>query len=146
MCADCTIRARISKKPPRRVHVWARADWPSIKSKLLEFQTEFLTTHATRTVEENYNSFKSKVQSLINSHIPIKMTSSRTNMPWFNNTLNVCAKRSKGCSIRLKDQDQISAGNRQDFSGVSPLLQKGKLITDRLKRTNILNTQRHKGF
>ena len=30
---------------------------------------------------------------------------------------------------------------RQDFSGVSPLLQKGKLITDRLKRTNILNNQ-----
>ena len=144
---------------------------------------EFLTTHATRTVEENYNSFKSKVQSLINSHIPIKMTSSRTNMPWFNNTLKRMCKRkqrlfnkakrsgSNKCwqQYRTFKRDTLKAirwqrwkhinnvlqvdleqsdpkpfwryvrAQRQDFSGVSPLLQKGKLITDRLKRTNILN-------
>ena len=156
--------------------MWARADWPSIKSKLQEFQTEFLTTHATRTVEENYNSFKSKVQSLINSHIPIKMTSSRTNMPWFNNTLKHMSKKkqrlfnkakrsgSNKCwqQYRTFKRDTLKAirrqlwkhinsvlqvgleqsdpkpfwryvrAQRQDFSGVSPLLQKGKLITDRL--------------
>ena len=132
-----------------------------------------------------YNSFKSKVQSLINSHIPIKMTSSRTNMPWFNNTLKrMCKKKqrlfnkakrsgSNKCwqQYRTFKRDTLKAirrqrwkhinnvlqvgleqsdpkpfwryvrAQRQDFSGVSPLLQKGKLITDRLKQTNILNNQ-----
>ena len=97
LCMQTATSEPVSvKKTSRRVHMWSRADWPSLKAKLQAFQAEFLATHTARTVEENYNALKGKVQSLINSHILIKMTSSRANMPWFNNTLKrMCKEKQK---------------------------------------------------
>ena len=109
LCVQTATSEPVSvKKTPRRVHMWSHADWPSLKAKLQEFQAEFLATHTARTVEENYNTFKGKVQSLINSHIAIKMTSSRANMPWFNNTLKrMCQKKQ-----RLFDKAKTSGTNK----------------------------------
>ena len=46
----------------------------------------------SRSVETNYNDFKSFVDSVMDACIPTKMTSSRDNMPWFNNTLKRMCK------------------------------------------------------
>ena len=50
----------------------------------------------SKSVEVNYNDFKSFVDSVMDTCIPTKRTSSRFNMPWFNNTLKrMCRKKQR---------------------------------------------------
>ena len=56
----------------------------------------FMQQCLSRSVETNYNDFKSFVDSVMDACIPTKMTSSRDNMPWFNNTLKrMCKKKQR---------------------------------------------------
>ena len=185
VCADCNIKARITKKPPRKIHLWSKADWQSLRTKLCEFRDDFISSCHLRSVEENYSKFKNEIESLMTKYIPSKMTSTRFNMPWFNNTIKrMCkkkqrlfnkAKRTKLNrhwqqyrafkkdvlkSIRkqrwkyINDILQVSLeqgdskpfwsyirAQRQDNSGVSPLLKQGVLHTDNLSKAKILNDQ-----
>ena len=56
----------------------------------MEYKDSFMQQCLSRSVETNYNDFKSFVDSVMDACIPTKMTSSRRNMPWFNNTLKKC--------------------------------------------------------
>ena len=84
---DCDFRARINKKHSRKFHLWSRADWPTIKQKLTEFQEEFLASCHLKSVEDNYKELKSQIETLMNLHITSKMSSTRYNLPWLNTTL-----------------------------------------------------------
>jgi len=96
VCVDCDPRARVNKKPPRKIHLWSKADWSNIKQAMVEFRDEFLAKFHLRSVEDNYQVFKGVVHSLLDSYIPSKITSSRFNMPWFNNTLKrLCNKEQR---------------------------------------------------
>ena len=94
ICTDCNIRARPVKKPPRKVHLWSRADWAQLKARAMEYKDKFMQQYLSRSVEENYNDFMSFVDSVMDVCVPTKKTSSRVNMPWFNNTLKrMCKKK-----------------------------------------------------
>ena len=96
VCADCNIRARITKKTPRKIHLWSKADWQSLRTKLCEFRDDFISSCHLRSVEENYSKFKNEIESLMTKYIPSKMTSTRFNMPWFNNTIKrMCKKKQR---------------------------------------------------
>ena len=96
VCADCNIRARMTKKTPREIHLWSKADWQSLRTKLCEFRDDFISSCHLRSVEENYSKCKSEVELLMSKYIPTKMTSTRFNMPWFNNTIKrMCKKKQK---------------------------------------------------
>ena len=58
----------------------------------MEYKDSFMQQCLSRSVETNYNDFKSFVDSVMDACIPTKMTSSRDNMPWFNNTLKRMCK------------------------------------------------------
>ena len=36
VCVDCDLRARINKKPPRKIHLWSKADWAYMKQAMVE--------------------------------------------------------------------------------------------------------------
>ena len=55
--ADCDLKATISKKLPRKVYQWSKADWQLVKEHTLNFDTQFLALALTRTVKENYKVF-----------------------------------------------------------------------------------------
>ena len=95
VCADCNIRARTTKKTSH-IHLWSKADWQSLCTKLCEFRDDLISSCHLRSVEENYSKFKSEVESLMSKYIPSKTTSTRFNMPWFNNTIKrMCKKKTK---------------------------------------------------
>jgi len=84
------------EKPPRKIHLWSKADWVQLKNLVMEYKDRFMKQCLSRSVETNYNDFKSFVDSVMDACIPTKMTSSRDNMPWFNNTLKrMCKKKQR---------------------------------------------------
>ena len=185
VCVDTEIRATYSKKTPRKVHLWSRANWSEMKSGLSKFKDEFMESYHLRSVNDNYVKFKTEVESLLDKFIPSKLTSSRYSMPWFNSTLKrKCRKKQRlfnkakksgksrhwqhyrsyknetNKAIRRRRWDYINdvlqlsldkgdskpfwryvKAQRQDNSGVSPLLKEGTLHNDNFEKAQILNDQ-----
>ena len=57
-----------------------------------EFSESFLPEHGTRSVDKNYTMFKEFIALTMKEHIPNKLTSTRTNLPWFNRGLKRMCK------------------------------------------------------
>ena len=52
-----------------------------------DYLESFLPEHGTRSVYKNYTMFKEFIALTMKEHIPSKLTSTRTNLPWFNRGL-----------------------------------------------------------
>ena len=90
---DMSLKAVINKKPQRRIPLWSKADWESIKENTEIFTKEFMASCNDRTPEENWGSFKAHMKSMLNS-IPSKLSSERTNLPWLTTEVKrLCRKK-----------------------------------------------------
>ena len=90
--ADCDLKPVVCKKPPRTIYLWNKVDWNKIRLLASEFSESFLPEHGTRSVEKNYTMFKEFIALTMKVHIPNKLTSTRTNLPWFNRGLKRMCK------------------------------------------------------
>ena len=90
--ADCDLKPVVCKKPPRTIYLWNKVDWSKIRLLASEFSKSFLPEHGTRSVEKNYTMFKEFIALTMKVHIPNKLTSTRTNLPWFNKGLKRMCK------------------------------------------------------
>ncbi len=91
--ADSDIKPQHNKKPPRKIHLFSKADWSKLKEDTLKFQQSYLETEGNKDVEECWQDIKSYLNSMLESSIPSKMTSTRYNLPWFNRYLHRLCKR-----------------------------------------------------
>ena len=82
----------VCKKPPRTIYLWNKVDWNKIRLLASEFSESFLPEHDTRSVDKNYTMFKEFIALTMKEHIPKKLTSTRTNLPWFNRGLKRMCK------------------------------------------------------
>ena len=90
--ADCDLKPVVCKKPPRTIYLWNKVDWNKIRLLASEFSESFLPEHGTRSVDKNYTIFKGFIALTMKEHIPNKLTSTRTNLPWFNRGLKRMCK------------------------------------------------------
>ena len=90
--ADCDLKPVVCKKPPRTIYLWNKVDWNKIRLLASEFSESFLPEHGTRSVDKNYTMFKEFIALTMKEHIPNKLTSTRTNLPWFNRGLKRMCK------------------------------------------------------
>ena len=103
---ESDFKAKINKKAPHKIHLWAKADWDNMRSKTHIFSNNFLDKFNSRTVEQNYQAFSNHIKKVIIEHVPSKMTSSRTNLPWFTNTLKrMCKKKQRLYNKAKKDNN-----------------------------------------
>ena len=103
---DCLIKAHFVKKPPRKISLWSKADWEGIKLKAQNFTESYLSDHLNHTVEENYVRFREFIESLIDEHIPSKITSTRRNQPWFNSTLRKMVRKKSRLFSKAKQTNR----------------------------------------
>ena len=99
---DSDFKAKISKKAPHKIHLWANADWDNLRSNTHIFSNNLLDKFNSRTVEQNYQAFSNHIKKVIIEHVPSKMTSSRTNLPWFTNSLKRMCKKNRDCTTRQR--------------------------------------------
>ena len=91
---DNDLKAK--KKAPHTIHLCVTADWDNLRAKTYIFSNNFLDNFNSRTVEQNSQEFSNHIKKVIIEHVPSKMTSSRTNLPWFTNSLKcMCNKKQR---------------------------------------------------
>ena len=82
-----SLVAVVCKKPHRTIYLWNKVDWNEIRLLASEFSESFLPEHGTRSVDKSYTMFKEHIAFTMKEPIPNKLTSTRTNLPWFNRGL-----------------------------------------------------------
>ena len=80
---ESSLRPMRVKTPPRKVFQYRKADYDAMKQKLRSSQAEFQESAKTKDVEHLWMTFKNKVHSLMESHIPPKiLRGNRVQKPW----------------------------------------------------------------
>ena len=137
---DSDFKAKINKKAPHKIHLWDKADWANLRSKTSIFSNKFLDTFNSRTVEQNYQEFSNHIKNVIIEHVPSKMTSSRSNPPWFTNSLKrrpMCKKnRDYRLTTRQRQRTTMATGKFTNPSKGIPLKQ-----SERQLRWNYINNK-----
>jgi len=108
--------ARVIRKPTRKICLWSKTNLIELKARMIEHKDSFMRQYLSRSVEVNYNDFKSFVDSVMDTCIRTKRTSSRFNMPWFNNTLKRMCRKNKGCLIGQKGPRVLNIGSSMSHS------------------------------
>ena len=72
------------KKPQRKVYLYQKGDYESMRKDTLEFAKEkYFNGHLdTRSVQENFDLLTSFIQGLADKHIPSKTSRSVSSIPW----------------------------------------------------------------
>ena len=70
-----------SPHPPRKIYMYYKADWNTIKSKLLDFQNNYFSNNLNDDIEKKWSLFKNTVHHLIENYIPHKFTKAYHSFP-----------------------------------------------------------------
>ena len=72
------------KKPRRKVYLYQKGDYESMRKDTLEFAKEkYFNGHSdTRSVQENFDLLTSFIQDSVDKHIPSKTSRSVSSFPW----------------------------------------------------------------
>ena len=99
---DSDLKPEYTKKTPRKVYSYSKADWTSIKQEMNDFTTGYLESLPSLSVEDGWSMFKTKLQSTIDKYIPSRMTSSRQHLPWITPTIRRMVKKKQRLYNRAK--------------------------------------------
>eukprot|EP00058_Branchiostoma_floridae_P016690 XP_002602178.1 hypothetical protein BRAFLDRAFT_76866 [Branchiostoma floridae] len=66
--ADCDIIPAYTKKAPRKIYIFSKANWDNIRELFGAFARELTTNINQHTVEDNWSALKNKIHDLISSH------------------------------------------------------------------------------
>ena len=136
---DCDVRAQITKKVPRKIFQWSRANWDHLRKITSEFKDKFLSDYSTKSVNENYNSLCAHINSILDEHVPSKMSKPPQSLPWFNSSLKrMCRKKQRLFNAatrthkkaqwdryRAHKKDTLKAVGRSRWSYINDILQFG---------------------
>ena len=91
-----SLRPMRVKTPPRKVFQYRKADYDAMKQELRSSQAEFQESAKTKDVEHLWMTFKNKVHSLMESHIPSKiLRGNRVQKPWVTRQVKTLMRKSK---------------------------------------------------
>ena len=99
------------KIPPRKVYQYKKADYNSMKEELRKYQGEFESRAATEDVGNLWNTFKKKINTLMDKYIPSKLLrGNKVQKPWVSRKVKrLMRKRKKLFSKQRK------TGNPRDI-------------------------------
>ncbi len=100
--ADCDLKPVIHKKPPRKIHLWSKADWEKLKEQARQFKTNFLASYTSRSVDENYKEFKAFIDNILDKLVPSKMSSKQNDPPWMTQELKCMSNKKQRMFNRVK--------------------------------------------
>ena len=91
------------KPVKRKIYLWNKANTDQISTMLQAYYSHFNQVFNSSTpIEIMWESFKSNCKSIIENNVPTKLSSSRFNQPWVNNTIKKLAKRKQRQFNRAK--------------------------------------------
>ena len=91
--ADCRIIPRHIKKPPRKVHLFSKADWDELRRETKEFSSDFQQNCVNFFVNEKWCRVKDNVKLMVDKCVPHKIISTRYNAPWINTAMRRLSRK-----------------------------------------------------
>ena len=89
--------------PPRKVHLYQKADFEWLKGELRRVKEEFISMEPTSTTQELWVKFCSTVSDLMNKNIPSKMLKgNKVKKPWINRTVRSLIRRRNKLFRKMK--------------------------------------------
>ena len=76
------LRPTIQKVKPRKVHLYSKADWDSLRRGMQDFQETFLASFEGKFTEQLWQELKGETETLIDRYVPTKTLRGRKNLPW----------------------------------------------------------------
>ena len=120
--AEGLIKPVFQKQKPRKVHLFAKADWEKLKSIMKDFQSKFLSSHAGKSVEELWTSFADALEAGMQECIPMKLLSCKGSLPWITQEIKrVIRKRDKLYTAFKASGD---SGKRKSFLALRQLIKR----------------------
>ena len=92
--AEINARA-IRRKPVRRkILLWKKADLDDVRSRVSQLSSDYTSKFSTSTpIEILADTLQNKIEKVITDCIPSKLTSTRSNQPWFNSSTKHAVRR-----------------------------------------------------
>ena len=101
--AESSLRPAKAATPPRKVHLYRKADFDSLKAELRHVKEEFLSMENTSTCQEMWNKFRQTVSDLMKKHVPSKMLrGNKIKKPWINRKVKSLMKRRSKLFTRMR--------------------------------------------
>ena len=107
---DTALRPQFNKKVPKKVYVYAKAKWDSIK------QDQLSTNLTNNDISTNWSLLKQHPRTSMDRHIPSKMTFRKQHLPWITPAIHKMCRK-KQCSYNLAKHTQ-KAKNLKRFSAL----------------------------
>ena len=80
---DINLKVKHCRKPPRTVYRFSKGNMDTVMHDLeTEFERFDQADPSSRTIDDNWNDFKTTLMSSLNKHIPPKTLSTRQDIPW----------------------------------------------------------------
>lgn len=99
---DSDIRPNFTKKEPRKVYSYKKANWEKICDETTHFRDDFLNTAPSRDVNSNWEIFKEHLQGMQDKHIPSRMSSTRHNLPWVTKSIRRQIKKKQASFMKAR--------------------------------------------
>ena len=80
--AEALLKPTLHKQKPRKVFIFSKADWPTLKAKMKLYQQSFLSNHYGQTVEQLWTVFTTTLDKLVQECIPAKLIRGNSSLPW----------------------------------------------------------------
>ena len=80
--AEALLKPTLHKQKPRKVFIFSKADWPTLKAKMKLYQQSFLSNHYGQTVEQLWTDFTTTLDKLVQECIPAKLIRGKSSLPW----------------------------------------------------------------
>ena len=94
--AECDINVSIPKCKPHKLFLWSKVNRELLKEQSRNFKDRFMTVFHSRDVETNYKAFVDHINSIMEEHVPSKMTKSRFRTPWLTSSVKrMCRKKQR---------------------------------------------------
>ena len=103
------------KKPRRKVYLYQKGDYESMRKDTLEFAKEkYFNGHSdTRSVQENFDLLTSFIQGSADKHIPSKTSRSVSSIPWI--TPEIRRKIRRKIKLMQRQKRQAAANFDQNL-------------------------------
>lgn len=89
------VPVRNAPKIQKKIRDYAKGNFEAINSELSFFLDDYLPLFSERSIQENWDLFKTQVVHLTNTYIPLRNISVNPQSPWFNTTLKRLSNKKK---------------------------------------------------
>ena len=91
---DCDIKPVYNRQNPRKVYLYSKANWEEIYSACERLSVKIQNMiNLKDNIEHIWATFKSEIQSTMDTFIPSKTFKKNNTVPWFNRKLKKMCRR-----------------------------------------------------